>query len=225
MRCVYWPSISETDYEITIDGDEARHLIKVVRIKLNENILLNNGDGLGVIGKVIKIEKKSVDIEVINIKKEIKIERSIALCMVKKEALELSIRQATELGVNKIFLLNSQYSQENSLKADRLEKIIVSAMEQSNNLFYPEIINSELSAFVSSNKEDVLLFTSQSSTVDKNKIHQKMIPLIGPEGGFSDDELNLFKGTVSNHIHLPTPILRASTAVPTCIGYLLGATS
>ena len=98
-------------------------------------------------------------------------------------------------------------------------------MEQSNNLFYPEIINSELSAFVSTNKEDILLFTSQSSTVDKNKIHQKMIPLIGPEGGFSDDELNLFKGTVSHHIHLPTPILRASTAVPTCIGYLLGATS
>ena len=225
MRCVYWPNISETDHEITIDGDQARHLIKVVRIKLNENILLNNGDGLGVIGKVIKIEKKSVDIEVINVKKEIKNERSIALCMVKKEALELSIRQATELGVNKIFLLNSQYSQENSLKADRLEKIIVSAMEQSNNLFYPEIINAELSAFVSTNSEDVLLFTSQSSTVDSTKIHQKMIPLIGPEGGFSDDELNLFKGTVSNQIHLPTPILRASTAVPTCIGYLLGATS
>ena len=99
-----------------------------------------------------------------------------------KEALELSIRQATELGVNKIFLLNSQYSQENSLKADRLEKIIVSAMEQSNNLFYPEIIISELSTFVSNNSEDVLLFTSQSSTVDKNKIHQKMIPLIGLRG-------------------------------------------
>ena len=96
--------------------------------------------------------------------------------MVKKEALELSIRQATELGVNKIFLLNSQYSQENSLKADRLEKIIVSAMEQSNNLFYPEIINSELSAFVSTNKEDILLFTSQSSTVDKKQNTSKNDP-------------------------------------------------
>ena len=225
MRCVYWPSISENDYEITIDGDQARHLIKVVRIKLNENILLNNGDGLGIIGKVIKLEKKSVAIEVINIKKELKSERSIALCVVKKEALELSIRQATELGLNKIFLLNSQYSQENSLKADRLEKIIVSAMEQSNNLFYPEIITSELSTFVSNKSEDVLLFTAQPSTLDRKKVHEKMIPLIGPEGGFSDDELNLLKSTVSNHIHLPTPILRASTAVPTCIGYLLGATS
>ena len=87
-----WPNISETDYEITIDGDQARHLIKVVRIKLNENILLNNGDGLGVIGKVIKIEKKSVDIEVINIKKrDKKIERSIALCMVKKKLLSYQL--------------------------------------------------------------------------------------------------------------------------------------
>ena len=142
-----------------------------------------------------------------------------------KRSLELSIRQATELGVNKIFLLNSQYSQENSLKADRLEKIIVSGNGATKGSFYPEIIISELSTFVSNNSEDVLLFTSQSSTVDKKQIHQKMIPLIGPEGGFSDDELNLFKSTASHHIHLPTPILRADPAVPTCVGYLLGATS
>ena len=87
MRCVYWHDISETDHEITIDGDQARHLIKVVRIKLNENILLNNGRGLGITGKVLKIEKKSVAIEVINIKKELRNVRSIALCMVKKKLL------------------------------------------------------------------------------------------------------------------------------------------
>ena len=59
------------------------HLTKLYD-KLNENILLNNGRGLGITGKVLKIEKKSVAIEVINIKKELRNVRSIALCMVKE---------------------------------------------------------------------------------------------------------------------------------------------
>ena len=62
-------------------------------------------------------------------------------------------------------------------------------------------------------------------SIKKSEIRKEMIPLIGPEGGFSNDEIELLNELVENHLHLPTPILRASTAVSTCMGYVLSANS
>jgi 16S rRNA (uracil1498-N3)-methyltransferase len=224
MRAVFLKEDLDVNQIKSIIGDSAHHL-NVVRSKENDEIILLNGNGKKGFAKIVSISKKEiiVNIERIEIaENNNKIE--LVFSTPKKDAFEDIIKFCVELGVNKIQPLSSKFSQFDFVANERIDRLIESAMIQSNNLFWPEILPQiPLDKFLEVNE---LMFIYFSSRPVKNNLalnsSEKVKILIGPEGGFSPDEsekILLHKNV--NLIHFNTPILRAPTAVATSIGYLL----
>lgn len=224
MRAIYLKENFDNQKLVTLNGDIAHHL-NVVRVKLNDEILILNGLGKSAEAIIISISKKEIIIEIKEvINHQQKHQISLAIALPKKDAFEDILKMATELGVNEIYPLVSDFSQYSFKQSERIDRLIESALIQSNNMFAP-IIHPEqkLDLFLENNKSPLVYFSSRPLK-DKLSLAKnvKCIILIGPEGGFSsDEESKILEMPNVNQIHLQTPILRAPTAVATSIGYLL----
>jgi 16S rRNA (uracil1498-N3)-methyltransferase len=228
LRAIYYPAQEVIlGKKILVTGDSAKHL-NVVRIKLHEEILVLNGQGLKILTSIEGITKNEVELLVLKIENELpRHQISLAIATPKKEAFEDIIKMAVELGVVNIFPLTSDYSQYDYIENDRILRIVESALLQSNNANLPIIHpQMKLPDFLDQLKMPLFFFNSRPSECGQlEKISKEKVILIGPEGGFSKNE-EVFISSKSNvfSIHLPTPILRAPTAVASSIGYLLSST-
>ncbi len=229
MRAIYF-NLSKEDVgaTVSITGDQAHHL-NVVRIKKNEDLLVLNGRGEVFQSQVLELSKHEILIKIQNYNFEKpKHKISLALALPKKDAFEDILKTAVELGVNKIYPLTSEYSQYEYIKSDRVQRLLESALIQSNNRYMPTILNQEkLEKFLDKIEEQVFYFSANTSfEKSTNTADDEMTILIGPEAGFSIvEEQKIRSNKKIKIIHLPTPILRSPTAVASSIGYLLNFNS
>jgi 16S rRNA (uracil1498-N3)-methyltransferase len=237
MRAIFLPDYNHESVskglEINIDGDRAKHLIRVIRIKLNEEILVLNGQGLKAITEVSNIEKKTILLTIKNIELEKRQEfLDVAIACPKRDAFEEIIRASVELGVSRVIPLYSQYSQLKEIQYERLERIIESGMIQSNNPFAMPIEKFQgLSEFLeTANQYDHAFYLNYSATNFKGLgslmglKNKKVLLIIGPEAGFSkEEELDIKKINGLQSIPLSKYILRSPTAAIAGIGLLFSA--
>ncbi len=211
---------------IQITGDTVHHLT-VARVRENEKILLFNGKGQRLLTVIQSFSKKSIDVKVLESENcPLTHNLSLAIAMPKKDAFEDILKMAVELGINNIYPLTSEYSQHEYVQSERVQRILESALVQSNNAFFP-VIHAEdtLNNFLKMHQEVIAFFNSKigDSPLNAENSLKKTI-LIGPEGGFSAEEIaQISKYPKILEIHLPTPILRAPTAVASSVGYLLSS--
>ncbi len=223
MRAVFLPGLAP-HHEYLLSGDILHHLVNVIRIEKDEELLLLNGRGLTVKTLVVEASKKLLKLQTIS---ESNSERAFTLDLVlgvpKKDALELSLKQAVELGFRKIFLVRSDYSQTKVPETERIMSLLVSALEQSNSPFLPEVIEADWESVPWNDYGTVLMLDSQTGNTGKsNRISAVNCLVIGPEGGFSPAELaNLRKQPQLEAVLLPTPIMRTPTAIAAGAGLIL----
>jgi 16S rRNA (uracil1498-N3)-methyltransferase len=226
LRAVFYPfETSDVGQNVKVVGDTAHHL-NVVRVKTGEVILLLNGKGSKLTGVIESIQKNQVDINITHVENFIPThELSLAIANPKKDAFEDILKASVELGLRNIYPLSSDFSQYDYASSERIQRVLESALIQSNNPFFP-IIHPQvtLKEFLSKHQETIVFFNSQINPEQKNagaNVTSKTI-LIGPEGGFSPAEVAAISGySQIQEIHLSTPILRAPTAVASSVGYLL----
>jgi 16S rRNA (uracil1498-N3)-methyltransferase len=237
MRAIYLPDYNHEsatlDQEINIDGDKAKHLIRVIRIKLGDQVLVLNGRGFKAISEVSSIEKKTISLIIKNIELEKKEEfLDIAVACPKRDAFEEIVRASVELGVSRLIPLYSQFSQLKEIQYERLERIIESGIIQSNNPFILPIEKFQgLSDFLkTANQYDHAFYLNYSDTNFKGLESliglkdKKVLLILGPEAGFSEEEeleIKEIKGLQS--IPLSKYILRSPTAAIAGIGLLFSA--
>lgn len=217
MRAHFIRSLNiEENY--VLSEPSVHHLVNVVRIQKGEEVLLLNGRGLKVKALVEYVSRKEVRLKRISSTQE---ERTyhfdLALGVPKKEALELCLRESTELGFESIYLVESEFSQLKNLDQERLEKILISALEQCNAGFLPKVILAKWDDVPWGNYADLILLDSRKDERPQNlklSPEKKKLLIVGPEGGFSLNELkNLYSKEFIRGVNLPTPILRTPTAV------------
>jgi 16S rRNA (uracil1498-N3)-methyltransferase len=188
-----------------------------------------NGLGLRVVTNVTSVGKKQVVLKVQSLDQtKRKHFLSLAIGLPKKDAFEDILKISVELGIENIYPLTTKYSQYLYEPNERIQRIIESAMIQSNNSFFP-VIHPQVSLESFLNAHNFPLYFLNSleveTKVSANKNSQTCF-LIGPEAGFTKDEVNLLRNhKYISEIHLPTPILRAPTAVATAAGFLLNQLS
>jgi len=221
MRAVYLKDIQQEHIEI--DGEKLHHFKNVLRLKLGTEILCLNGSGSDREYTIDSISKKSMSLKAISpINKHVRAhDLSLAIACVKKDALDLSLKMACELGFKKITILESEFSQKYKLNLQRMESILISALEQSNSPYLPELKVEGLDIFLENNKKIFYLSMKKekSPSVDNFKNYTL---LIGPEAGFSESEHELICQNIETvPLHLNTNILRAQTAVATGCGFVL----
>ncbi len=214
-------------------SDERAHHLNVVRTKTDDMILVLDGVGRKAFTKVVSITKKEIHLHIDEIQEEHKTSKAALFVSVpKKDAFEDILKNATECGFTDIYPLTTNFSQYIFENNERVNKIIESAMIQSNNLFRPLIHDQkELKDFLKDPDikfTSTFLFTSFEqkpfSAIKRELNLNSWGVFIGPEAGFSNEEEGLIISSKFEPIvvHLPTPILRAPTAVAVSVGYVIG---
>jgi 16S rRNA (uracil1498-N3)-methyltransferase len=225
MRAHFISDLTIQD-EYSLTGECLHHLVNVVRIEMDEELLLLNGKGLMVRTQVKTQSKRFLTLKYLSSIENQKVDRiDVVLGMPKKEALELSLKQCVELGLGKVFIVKSAYSQNKYPEEERLISLMVSAMEQSNAAFLPQVDRSEWNTIAWDQYKTIVLMDSQT---EKSELLPKDVGLkspvllvVGPEGGFSPEEREFLHGL--SHVKilkLPTPIMRTPTALAAGAGIL-----
>lgn len=193
-------------------------LKNVFRLVKGDKIILFDGSGFDYVVVIDGYEKDSVSFSVIEVKQNIVVtqhETYLFASIVKKDNFEWISQKATELGVSHIVPIISERSEKKNLNMDRLKKIIIEASEQSGRGTIPEI--SEIIDL-----EDALKKYSHIKSIAWDIIAQKFVSqdvdeavgaYIGPEGGWSTKELELFEKHNIKTRSLGPQVLRAETAV------------
>lgn len=211
---------------IIFDGEDYNHIMNVLRFKLNDELIVCNGDGFDYYTTLIEINKKSckflVQSKQLN-ESETKSQVDVFQALVKGEKFELISQKLTELGVNALIPFTSEFVQvkENTTRLNRLEKISIEAVKQCGRN-RPIKISSILSfsQMLDKLKEyDLVVFAYERSKNElnydeiKNYYGKKIAIVVGSEGGFStQEEEKILKIKNTKEISLGKRILRAETA-------------
>ena len=232
---VYQPCIFSVDETIVLSSETAHHLYSVLRKKTDDPIILFNGDGKQYAAKLDVIKKNHIHAR---IEKEIKttvesphkIHLGQALC--RNEKMDLIIQKAVELGVSTITPIitehvNLKLNKKNlEKKLLHWNKIIISSAEQSGRTVLP-VINPimDLGSFLTSYEANIKFVAHPTvdkapDNIDLSNALASSIILIGPEGGFSDEEFKHIQGSNYHGLSLGPRILRAETAAICALSYL-----
>jgi len=206
-----------------LDKDEAHHAIKVLRVKIGEEIMISDGSGNWISGPIEELGKKTLLIKVSNQgqkklnKPELVIVQAITKSDRNKEMLEL----ITVAGVDRIIPWQSDrsISKWQSDSADKWELTIKESCKQARRVVMPKLsksINSKQLAEELSSVPFSIIFHEAASTnfseVNIPSDISSIYLIIGPEGGITDEELLMLKGTTSNIVRLGAPVLRSAHA-------------
>lgn len=188
-----------------LNEEESRHCAKVLRFSPGDMIQVTDGRGLLSNCRLNKVDNRKTTYEVVQELKVSLPEHRIhmAICPTRKaERNEWMVEKMMELGVHKISFIVSEYTHKESIKRvvniDRLNRIALSAMKQSQQYYLPEIsLHGSFYEFVdqvSDNQRYIAYVTDQNVPAHLAEIMAKNEPtciLIGPEGDFSSEEIDL----------------------------------
>jgi 16S rRNA (uracil1498-N3)-methyltransferase len=238
VRAIHYPELKERLGEpvgatINITGTSLFHLLKVVRLKIGEMVVLLDGDGARAVGDIKSISKRDISITLQKIEM-VKVSTpriDLALGLPKKPAQLDAIRAAVEVGINRIIPVTTQFAWPELADRSRIERVVESAMLQSNNPNIPEILDpisfDQLIQDYFINYDSVITFTLDHQLgvkrPDLNRKSEQILLFIGPEGGESPSEKQqLADNSKVQLVNLNMPILRSETAVSVVAGYLQG---
>lgn len=212
---------------IDIKEKQYHFLKNVLRSKLNDEITLFDNITGEWNSKIIAIDRDKIALEVLEKNKNLVYETDIwlAFAPIKQHRLNIVIQKATELGVGKLIPCITSYTNNSVLNYKNLKQNIIEAAEQSQRLTLPQLESQiTLYGFLEKFPKDrALIFCNEKfkskqtmfySILKIKDKYKKWALLIGPEGGFSEDEENHISN-ISNcfSISLGQRILRSDTAI------------
>jgi len=219
MHLFYSSNIS--DNTITLDNEESKHLAKVLRLEMGENVHVIDGKGTRYLCSILVAHQKATQLTILE--KEVVNETygiEIAAAPTKNlNRWEWFLEKSTEIGIDAIHPIVSFHSERKVLKKDRQERILVSAMKQSYKTKLPQL--SELEKFKQfiTKEFDGRKFIchcydelQKKSLNESYKKGEKALLLIGPEGDFSKQEVELAIKEGFEPIGLGESRLRTETA-------------
>lgn len=218
MHIFYDPNIDPGAKVHILSEEESAHACRVLRLKAGDEIELLNGKGDSFNAEITEAHPKKCSLKILdrNSHKKPNYDIHIAIAPTKNmERLEWFAEKTTELGITHITLILCKNNERKVVKTDRLEKILVSAMKQSKRKFLPFL--SELTSFkdfIKDNPQGLIAHCYDGEkTVVKNAWSKANSPiLIGPEGDFTQEEVQLALQSGYKAIHLGENRLRTETA-------------
>lgn len=215
----YAPNILE---DSTLPEDESSHCIKVLRKKEGDTIFITDGNGHFFDATIVSAHTKHCVVDIVETIDEPKPWHNIlqiAFAPTKNlDRIEWFAEKSTEIGIDRITPLLSRYSERKEMKLPRIEKILVSAMKQSQKAYLPildEMISfSEFIKLPFDGQKFIAHCYSGEKQLLKNayRIGGNVLILIGPEGDFSEKEVDEALKCGFTPISLGNSRLRTETA-------------
>lgn len=220
MQLFYIPNISGN--EVILDETESKHVVRVLRLTERTTIELVDGKGGYYTAEITDANPKKCRLAVTNAQKDFGNKNfwlHMAVAPTKNiDRFEWFLEKATEIGVDEITPLLCEHSERKVIKPERLEKILVSAMKQSLKAYLPRL--NELTSFkdfvTKANHQNKFIAHcyegNKSHLKDLIGVHSNTLVLIGPEGDFSPEEVELAITKGFTAVSLGNARLRTETA-------------
>ena len=217
------------DNKIKIINNDYNHIVNVLRMKKEDNILITNKNTLETYNcKIEQINEREVLCNIISVENkevEMNVKVDIFQGLPKADKMEYIIQKCVELGVHKIVPVNMKYciakikdedkknirwNTISEVAAKQCKRNLIPKIEKSINMtnLYNEIKNYDLAIVAYENEDN----TTIKNVLQENKNVKSIAVIIGPEGGISSDEIESLKNLGVKIVSLGNRILRTETA-------------
>lgn len=231
---VYFPHPLKESLEVTLSGQPATHIIKVLRMKEGALLSLFNGEGGEYLCEIQLVSRSQLELLVKTFSprdNESPLSVTLLQGVSKGERMDFVMQKSVELGVTRIVPVMMERSVVN-LKGERSEKrrehwqkVVQSACEQSGRNRVPEVSSiCKLPEYLASNTAELGIILQPNGAVMIKELleptSRSITVLIGPEGGMSDREIALAEAARFSSVQVGPRILRTETAALTVVALL-----
>ncbi|TVZ59664.1 16S rRNA (uracil1498-N3)-methyltransferase [Flavobacteriaceae bacterium MAR_2010_105] len=221
MQLFYNPEIKEDTSRVTFSKEESRHIVKVLRKSIGDELDITNGCGWRFKAELERTDLKNCSAKIISKHKQVKHNYNLHLAVAPtkmNDRYEWFLEKATEIGIDSITPIFCDNSERKVIKADRFEKIVQSAMKQSLNCYLPKLNEPvDFKDFVTQ-KFTGQTFIAHCEELDRKSLKEalkaqtEVTILIGPEGDFSVKEIQMAIDNKFIPVTLGNTRLRTETA-------------
>ena len=204
--------------------EETGHALRVLRLGTGDIIQLLDGNGTSALAEIIDESKRGLRFQVKSVLKNkiVTPDLHIAIAPTKNiDRFEFFLEKTCEIGIRKVIPIRTRNSERKEIKLDRLQKNLISAMKQSGHYYLPEL--TELTDFKQLLKSELSGYQQKfiahcENDQEKQLLSDLLMPakktliLIGPEGDFTPEEINLAKESGFVPVSLGNSRLRTETA-------------
>jgi 16S rRNA (uracil1498-N3)-methyltransferase len=231
---IYQPSPLHFQTLLILDDQASHHLARVLRASVGDALILFNGQGGEFAAEITAIDKKKVEVKVMEFSpREVESPLHIQLAqgIARGEKMDFIVQKAVELGVSSIVPLitercNVRLDQERQEKRlQHWQSVVISACEQSGRNRLPELSSPySLEQWLGTVDADYRFVLSPHTDKKLSKApmlpNSKVVLLIGPEGGLSDQEVSLAIENGFTPLNLGPRVLRTETATLAAVSAL-----
>ncbi len=231
MQRYFVPRDQWNDESVTIIGDDAGHIARVMRMKHGNSVICSNGEGLDSIVTLTSVTPSHVTGDItrqLQDNREPSIWISLAQGLAKGDKMDLVIQKGTEIGMKELIPFSSARAivqldeKKEAKRLDRWQKIAKEAAEQAHRSIIPEIRHVltwkqllnvkdpyDLKLVAYENEVSVSLQQALQSVTNLNV---RVLLVIGPEGGFTEEEIIEAESRGFQSVQVGKRILRTETA-------------
>lgn len=193
-------------------------LRRVFRLHEGDQAIFFDGNGSEYVSEIVSMTDEKLGFKVHEtrvVKPHSPLRLTLAVSLIKKDNFEWIIEKGTELGVSEFIPLVSERSEKKGFNMERAKKIMIEAVEQSGRTFVPEVKEPiSLKEYLDTETREMIAFHTEAKEKIKNfsRNGDNLVALVGPEGGWSQKEIDMFESKGVTILSLDTPVLRAETA-------------
>jgi 16S rRNA (uracil1498-N3)-methyltransferase len=221
MQYFFDNAINISDKLFTLEAEESKHAVKVLRHSKGDVLNILNGRGGKFRAQILETNPKGCEMQVIDFSEEVRQAPNIqiALALLKnRDRMEWFVEKAVEIGASELSFFTSHYAEKKGLNMERIHKIAISALKQSGNTWLPtlnplihfeKLVNQEYNG---------MKFIGYCPVDTNEHLKGRCIPgndaimLIGPEGDFTEPEVSVAKEAGFVEVSLGKNRFRAETA-------------
>ena len=210
----------DTSKSFTLNREESKHIIKVLRKKEGDILSFTNGEGILSITEITNASLNKTQVKVIertNKQKNRNYYLHIAIALTKNiNRFEWFLEKATEIGIDEITPIICERSERKSLNYNRSNRILISAIKQSIKYHLPKLNKTfkfkDFIKNISHKKKYIANCQEKHRLLKSEDIGKDILIIIGPEGDFTDIEINLAIKEEFKSLNLHKDRLRTETA-------------
>jgi 16S rRNA (uracil1498-N3)-methyltransferase len=200
MQLFYNPNIDQNSEGFSFDKEESKHIIKVMRKKAGDILFVTNGLGFLFNTEITLASDNKCVVKIVSYEQSEKPKYHLHLAVAPtkmNDRYEWFLEKATEMGISEITPLICDHSERKTIKTERFDKIIQSAMKQSLQYYMPKLNEPVTFKNFIRNKNSGQHFIAHCEETDKKLLknvveaNENVTMLIGPEGDFSPSEIKL----------------------------------
>lgn len=221
MQLFYNPEIDQSTKTFSFDKEESRHIVKVLRKNIGDKLFVTNGFGFLFETEITLASDNKCVVKIVSLEQAKPNTQKLHLAVAPtkmNDRYEWFLEKATEIGIAEITPIICDRSERKVVKNERFDKILVSAMKQSGQYFLPKLNEAVTFREFMKHNRDGQKFIAHCLETNKKSLKNGLqkatdaTVLIGPEGDFSEKEIQLALDNQYIPVSLGDTRLRTETA-------------